>query len=235
MTLTVLVCTLNEELNLPLVLPKLPDGIDELLIVDGRSTDRTVEVARALRPEARILTQPGRGKGDAIRHGIDHATGDFVVIFDADGSFVPEEISLFVTPLVLGFDFVKGTRFMLGGGTDDMPRHRIFGNWVFTTLANVLHGARYTDISYGFNAFRRLPILPLRLWTRGFEMEIELAIRVRQANLRATEVPCFEAARIHGEGKLHSLRDGWRILRIILLTWLHARLFGIPRYERPSG
>ncbi|MDD2553713.1 MAG: glycosyltransferase family 2 protein, partial [Desulfotomaculaceae bacterium] len=144
--ITVLLCTLNEEKNLPYVLPRLPKGIDEILIVDGGSTDNTVEVAKKLCPSARVVFQPGKGKGDALRYGIRRARGDIIVMFDADGSMAPEEIPRFVKPLLEGYDFVKGSRFLPGGGTSDMTRHRIFGNWVFTTLTNIFHRTKYTDL-----------------------------------------------------------------------------------------
>ena len=97
-TITALICALNEEKRLPSVLPRIPDCVDEVILVDGHSTDRTVEVARELCPGIRILYQPGRGKGDALRHGIEHARGDIIVTMDADGSTDPEEVPRFIEP-----------------------------------------------------------------------------------------------------------------------------------------
>lgn len=220
---SVLLCTLNEEQNLPHVLPYLPSWVDEVLIVDGHSSDRTVEVARQLRPDARIVEQPGKGKGDALRYGIQQATGDIVITLDADGSTRIEEMATFVQPLFQGYDFVKGSRFLEGGGTADMPIFRRFGNWMFTTLVNMLYRARYSDLCYGYNAFWRRAVEGITLTRTGFDVETELNIKAHKAGLRIAEVPSYEQCRIHGKGKLGSYRDGARILRTILLERLRRQ------------
>ena len=178
---TALFCTLNEEKNLPHVLPRVPAWIDEVLIVDGHSKDNTIQVAKELRPDARILYQPAKGKGDALRHGIKNATGEIIVMLDADGSMAPEEIPRFIKPLLNGYDFVKGSRFMPGGGTADMPTHRKFGNWVFTTLTNIFHGCRYTDLCYGYNAFWKKSFEKVSFQGNGFEVETEINIKIKKA------------------------------------------------------
>ncbi len=214
-SITVLLCTLNEEKNLPYVLPRIPDYVDEVLIVDGHSKDNTVPLAKKLYPNVRILYQPGRGKGDALRHGIKNARGDIIVMLDADGSMAPEEIPRFVEPLLNGYDFVKGSRFLPGGGTADMPTHRKFGNWVFTTLTNLFHRCRYTDLCYGYNAFWKKAFEKVSFQGNGFEVETEINIKIKKAGLKVTEVPSYEAPRLNGKGNLHSLKDGWRILKTI--------------------
>lgn len=213
--LTILLCTLNEEKNLPHVLPRLPSFADEVLIVDGHSKDNTVNVAKSLLPNARVIFQPGKGKGDALRHGIKEAKGDIIVMLDADGSMAPEEIPRFIEPLLNGYDFVKGSRFMPGGGTADMSTHRKFGNWVFTTLTNIFYRCRYTDLCYGYNAFWKKSFEKVMFKGDGFEVETEINIKIKKAGLKVTEVPSFEAERLNGNGNLHSLKDGWRILTTI--------------------
>ena len=142
--ISVVICTFNEADNLPYVLPKIPDWVDEVILVDGHSTDNTVEVARKLRPDIRILYQPGRGKGDALKHGIGQASGDIIVTLDADGATDPEDMSKFIQPLLNGYDFAKGSRF-IKGSTEDKPRHRIVGNWVITLTFGLLFFKRYTS------------------------------------------------------------------------------------------
>src|SRR5690349_14810230 len=97
---TALICALNEEESLPHVLPKVPEWVDEVLVVDGGSTDQTVEIARQLRPDIQILHQLGRGKGDAIKFGVRRSSGDIIVTLDADGETDPDEIERFVEPLL---------------------------------------------------------------------------------------------------------------------------------------
>src|SRR6185503_20357195 len=122
-------------------------------LVDGNSTDGTVAVARQLWASIRIVRQQGRGKGAALRSGFAAATGDIIVMLDADGSTDPAEIPAFVGALLAGADFVKGSRFLQGGGTSDMSFHRKFGNWCFVTFSRVLFGCHYSDLCYGYNAF----------------------------------------------------------------------------------
>ena len=224
-TVTALICTLNEEENLPHVLPRLPAWIDEVLIVDGHSSDRTVERALELRPDARIIYQPGKGKGDALRYGIQEARHDIVVTLDADGSMDMAETASFVRPLLEGYDFVKGSRFLPDGGTSDMPSFRRFGNWVFTSLVNLFFKAKYTDLCYGYNAFWRKALDGVELRSNGFDVETELNIKVWQKGLRVTEVPSHEQARRFGKGKLSSYKDGAKILRTIFVERLrrHGR------------
>src|SRR5271166_4178278 len=146
----------NEARNLPHVLSALPDGLHEVILVDGRSTDDTVAVAKNLRPDIIVIGQNRRGKGNALACGFAAATGDFIVMLDADGSTNPAEIPRFVTALVEGADYAKGSRFMPGAGSSDISRLRQYGNYWLNRIVNVLYGTRYTDLCYGYNAFRRV-------------------------------------------------------------------------------
>src|SRR3954454_23790611 len=128
-TVSVVIPAMNEAENLRVVLPMVPDWVHEVILVDGNSTDGTPDVAREILPSIRIVKQHGRGKGAALRSGFAAATGEIVVMLDADGSMDPAEISAFVGLLLSGADFVKGSRFLQGGGTADMQFYRKFGNW----------------------------------------------------------------------------------------------------------
>jgi glycosyltransferase involved in cell wall biosynthesis len=215
-TVSVVIPTLNEADNLTHVLPRLPDFLSEVIIVDGDSTDGTVEVAQRLRPDVRIVRQIGRGKGTALRQGFAAARGDIIVSMDADGSTAPEEIASFVEALVAGADYVKGSRFMRGGSSEDLTLLRGSGNLGLTVLVRLLHGAHFTDLCYGYNAFwaRVLPSLHLR--STGFEIETEMNLRAHHAGLRVVEIPSREMDRIHGESHLQTFPDGWRVLKTIL-------------------
>ena len=170
-----------------------------MIVVDGRSVDGTVEVARGLRPDARIVLQNRRGKGNAMACGFAAVTGDIVVMLDADGSADPREIGDFVAALVAGADFAKGTRFADGGGSADITRIRAWGNRWLNRAANVLFGTHYTDLCYGYNAFwthcldvlgarRDGPRHRAKLWGDGFEIETIINTRVAKAGLRIVEV-----------------------------------------------
>jgi glycosyltransferase involved in cell wall biosynthesis len=210
--------------NLPHVLPVIPDlpEIKEMILVDGLSVDNTVKVAQELVPQIKVIFQNGKGKGDALKYAWQQATGDILVTLDADGSINPKEIPSLIKPLLNGYDLAKGSRFLSGGGTVDMPLHRRIGNWIFTTIANILFGTKYTDLVYGFHAFRRDILKKVDIQSGSFAIDAELYLKVKKAGLKVAEVPSFEARRIYGSGNLRSLRDGWRILKTIFKERFHG-------------
>ena len=234
---SVVVPALNEAQNLPHVFAQIPADVHEVILVDGLSEDDTLEVARSLRPDVRIVLQTRRGKGNAMACGFAAATGDVIAMVDADGSADPGEIPRFVEALVNGADFAKGTRFAGDGGSLDITRLRRLGNQGLVALFNVIYRKRYTDLCYGFNAFWRdkVHVLGLdatspapsggdgRLWGDGFEFETLIHIRVAKAGMVVTEVPSFEHSRIHGVSNLRAFADGKRVLRTILRERVYSR------------
>jgi glycosyltransferase involved in cell wall biosynthesis len=224
---SVVIPALNEAANLTLLLPTLPRDY-ELVIVDGQSVDATVAVVREHRPDAVVVSRPARGKGDALLTGLRSATGDIIVMMDADGSTNPNEIPIFVEALLDGADFAKGSRSLSGGGSDDLTRWRAFGNRALALCFNTLYGQRYTDLCYGFNAFWRhcLPYLPDRV--TGFEIETAMHIAMARSGLHVIEVPSFERRRVHGTSRLRPVRDGCRIARTLVAERVRARPLPAP-------
>lgn len=222
-SISVVVPTLNEAANLPHVFERLPEGLTEVIVVDGHSSDGTAEVARRLRPDVRIVLQQGKGKGDALACGFAASTGDVIVMLDADGSADPAEIPRFIEALADGADFAKGSRTLPGGGSADLTAVRRFGNRVLSIAVNVLYGTKYSDLCYGYNAFRRACLDHLEIDCPGFEVETQINIRIAKLNLRVTEVPSYEGHRVHGTSNLHPVRDGGRILRVIVRERLFQR------------
>jgi glycosyltransferase involved in cell wall biosynthesis len=214
---SVVIPAMNEARSIAWVLEKMPLVVDEVVLVDGRSTDRTIEVALAVRPDTVVVVDDAPGKGCAIRKGIETATGDFVVMMDADGSMDPGEIERFVEPLLEGYDLVRGSRFMEGAGSTDISLLRDAGNRALLLLTRILYGVSRTDLCYGYAAFRRSSVLAMDLTATGFEIEAQLFLRAERAGLAVTEAPSFEAPRHAGTSNLHTFRDGWRVLRTILL------------------
>jgi len=212
--ITVLICTLNEEANLPHVLPNLPEWVDEVLLVDGHSTDRTIEVAQKLRPGIHILQQPGKGKDRALKYGFDRAQGDIIITLDADGTTDPEEMQRFIEPLLNGYDFAKGSRF-LKIRPAKMPWYRHLGNWILITEANLLFGTKYTDLCSGYNAFWK------KSWERvdfpdKFGYEPLITLRAKRVGLKTIEIPCSDKGRVSGSSKLPNWRQGWGAFKGIL-------------------
>lgn len=216
-TVTALVPCLNEADNLEHVLPKIPSWVHEVVLIDDHCTDDTVKVAQAIMPDIVIAVneRPG-GKGNALRTGAEAASGDILVQVDADGSEDPDEIHGFVGALLAGADYAKGSRFIQGGGTADMPPLRKYGNLALVGVVRTLwRGTKFTDLCYGYNAYWKR-VAPILLDARGFEIETVMNLRAIKAGMRIHEVPSFEAERIHGEGKLLTFPDGWRVLKAIV-------------------
>lgn len=231
-TLSIVVPARNEARNLEVVLPRLPVE-HEIILVDGSSVDDTIATTRRLRPDARIVRQTRKGKGNALACGFLAATQDIIVMFDADGSADPEEIPAFVDALVNGADFAKGTRFHREltelSGSEDITGLRAAGNSVLNGLSNVLFRTSFTDLCYGYNAFWRdvVPVLDLpspdlrsaggeMIWCDGFEIETVISCRVVAAGLKIAEVPSLERSRIHGQTNLRTFIDGYRVLRTLM-------------------
>lgn len=245
-SVSVVVPSLDEAQNLERVLPRIPRHY-ELIVVEGSRFHRTSELVRALRPDARVVEQTRYGKGNAVACGFAAATGEVIVMLDADGSADPAEIPRFLEAIAAGAYFAKGTR-SRGGGSEDLTRLRGAGNRALTLLTNILFGVRYSDLCYGYNALRRelLPLLGLpetgapggeARWGDGFEIETLITVRAALAGVPITEVPSFERHRIHGVSNLNAWRDGRRVLATLLRERLRAgeRLIAVDASRGPDA
>jgi glycosyltransferase involved in cell wall biosynthesis len=206
----------NEARNIAWVLEQIADEVSEVILVDGNSTDATLITARSCRPDIKVVAQEGIGKGSALRTGFLAATGDIIVMMDADGSMVPQEIRHYLHFLANGYDFVKGSRFIAGGGSLDITHFRRLGNRFLLAVFNALYGGDLTDLCYGYCAFHRRYLDHLALTATGFEIEAEMTVRAMQAGLRIAEVPSLELPRRTGRSNLRSIHDGIRVLRTVV-------------------
>jgi glycosyltransferase involved in cell wall biosynthesis len=225
--ISVVIPAMNEARNLPHVLGRMPADIFEIVLVDGNSVDDTVAVAEAAWPGIVVVRQDRRGKGNALAAGFAACGGEYIVMIDADGSMDPREIPRFIEALDAGADYAKGSRFTEGGGSDDITRIRRVGNWGLNTITNVLFRTRFSDLCYGYNAFRSHCVTIFALpdhadtgdgpqWGDGFEIETMINTRVAKARVKIAEVPSFEYERMFGNSNLQTFRDGARVLRTIM-------------------
>ena len=254
LTVSVVIPTLNEAANIGWVLDRMPEDV-EVVIVDGKSTDGTVETVLRHRKDAVVVDQEPAGKGAAMRAGFEASSGDVLIAMDADGSMHPQEIQGFVALFQQGFDVVKGSRAALGGGSDDLTRLRRAGNRGLVALYNRLFSVRMSDLCYGYIGFRRSALDSLGLYADGFEIESQIISHAHLAGLRVAELPSWETDRLTGESNLRTFRDGHRVLRQILRSRLtpgreHWRamgaaaqrqentpkvIAGAPRHEKPRS
>jgi glycosyltransferase involved in cell wall biosynthesis len=231
LSVSVVIPTKNEARNVGWVLERMPSYVDEVIVVDGLSTDGTVDVAKMIAPDVVIVHEDRPGKGAAMRAGMAVARGECVVVMDADGSMDPVEIHLYVNALADGADLAKGSRFIEGGGSTDITRLRQFGNAQLLALANALFRTDFTELCYGFMALRRSAISRLALDADGFEIETQIVTRGVRVGLRIAEVPSRETPRRYGESNLRTFRDGWRVLNAMLREWRAS----MPTVATPSA
>jgi dolichol-phosphate mannosyltransferase len=224
--ITVIVPTRNEADNLRPVLELAAPFADELLVVDGHSTDDTRALAEAC--GARVILDEGRGKGAALRLGIQQASGDILVFIDADGSHDPADIPALVAPIIAGqADHVSGSRML--GGSDELHATlhqfiRLFGSQLITLSVNYSQNVRLTDCQNGFRAIRRDIALALELQENITTIEQEMVIKSVRSGYRLSEVPTHEFVRANGVSRFR-VKDVWfRYVR----SWLYYLFFWKP-------
>ena len=224
MRISVVIPAHNEAQNLQYVLPQIPDWVHEVILVNDHSTDETVEVAKKLLPTVCVVhTEHGKGKGMALQVGFAAVSGDIIVMMDADGSSDPGELPRFVKALLDGAYLAKGSRFIGDGGSSDITPLRRFGSQTLISIANLLFGMHFTDMFCGMNAFWKECLDFFDIDCPGFEIEAQLHLRMCKANLEIVEVPSFEHARKFGISNFHIVKDGWRVLKMIVLERLNGR------------
>lgn len=232
MTVTLLVPTLNEIDGMRTIMPKVkPEWCDQILIIDGQSTDGTVEYAREQGYD--VVIQQKMGMRHAYMEALPHVKGDVILTFSPDGNSIPELIPDCIAKLKEGYDMVIVSRYAQGAKSYDDDAVTSFGNWLFTTMINLLHGAHYTDAMVIYRAYPKHLISDLdldkdssyefeeKLFNTNISWEPLLSVRCAKRKLKCADIPGDEPAREGGERKLQVLRWGaaymWQVFREVFV------------------
>jgi glycosyltransferase involved in cell wall biosynthesis len=216
MKLSVLVPAYNEEGTVEPVLRALlaiPVDLKEVIVVDDGSRDGTAEAAERVAATDRrvrvIRLSPNSGKTAAIQRALTEASGDIIMVQDADLEYDPSEIPDLIAPILAGrADVVYGSRFMVRRAARVLYFYHYLANSILTFFCNVLTNRNMTDVETCYKAFRAGVIKPLRLTSRGFGMEVEITAMICKTRARTYEVPISYYGRTYEEGKKVGPRDG---------------------------
>jgi len=213
MKVTAVIPAKNEEEGIEKIIKNVSRFVDEVLVVDGHSKDKTRQIAKEC--GAKVVLDGGKGKGDGIRTGIRKAKGDIIVFIDADGSHNPKDIPKLIKPIKNEkADLVVASR--AKGGSDEIRLDldglfRQIGSEIAAILVNFRWRANLTDIQNGFRAIRRKTALALKLESDGFEIEEEMIMKCLKRGVRIMEVAGHEYQRRWGVSKLPTTQ-AWRFL-----------------------
>lgn len=217
MKVSVIIITLNEVNSISSVLGAIPkDAVDEIIVVDGYSTDGTPEVVKKLGYKA--IGQKGRGYGAAFLTGIAHAKGDVLILMDGDGSHNPADIPCLLEKLTGEYDVVFASRYLPDSGSEDDTAIRYLGNKILTYLANFFHRIGISDSLFLYTAVRKEVFDKIDLKSHSFEFCVEVPIRIHKAGFKFAEVPSFEKKRIYGRSRVNAFYHGIKILWVIIKT-----------------
>lgn len=215
---SLIILTYNEIEGVKSLFERIPlNKVDEAFVIDGGSTDGTIEFFE--KKGIRVIRQKIHGRGEAFRIGMREATGDYIIFFGPDGNETPEDILLLMNKIEEGNDMVIASRFMIGGRRDDSEHlipYRGFGNRLFTLFANIIFGGNYTDTINGFRAIRKDKLERLHIDAQGFGIEYQISMRAMKLKYKVAEFPTYESDRIGGKSSCRTLNAGFYVLYLLI-------------------
>ncbi|MHB8603117.1 MAG: glycosyltransferase family 2 protein [Nitrosotalea sp.] len=216
MKVSIIVLARNELKGIQETIPKLKQlPIDEIVVVDGNSTDGTFEECKKM--GIKVIKQKSIGRGNAFREGLRNSTGDVLVFFSPDGNENPDDIPKLISKISEGYDLVIASRFSSQSGSADVTAVRKIANNLTTKVINTLFHGSYTDACNGFRVIKRSAMEKINTDAKWFEIEIQISMRCLKEGFKVTEIPTFEGERVAGGSNLNlfttGLRHGWYILR----------------------
>lgn len=222
MKVSLIIFTFNEIDGMRAIMPRIrKEWYDELIAVDGGSTDGTIEYARER--GYFIFIQNEKGVGAAFIEAIEKVTGDIVIVLSPDGNSIPEKIPELIEKMKEGYDMVIVSRYYEGAKSYDDDVVTAFGNRMFTRLINLLFGVKITDSLVMYRAFKRNIVKDLGIDTKTVSWGTQLLVRTIKKKLKIAEIPGDEPPRIGGTRKMHPLRNGLSELTMIMKEFFIRR------------
>ena len=220
MTTSVIIPTKNEITGVTHILPQVNLGwADEWIVVDGNSTDGTIEAAKKLGFD--VIQQKGDGLGDAYREAVKHATGENILFFSPDGNAPPEYIPKLIKKMNEGdYDIVQISRFGKNGRSEDDTAVTAFGNRMFTFLVNTFFGGKLTDALFGFKIIKKKVFEGIHLDGQFLTLEQQMSIKSMKLNLKITEIDGVEPKRLGDEAKMKPLTTGKQLSSQIIKEFI---------------
>lgn len=216
--------TSNELEAVKKILPQIDKkAIDDIIIVDYKSTDGTVEYCKKL--GFKVHRQKSKGYGSAVKEALKLNHNEIIVEFPPDGSSPPEHIKELIQKIRDGYDLAIGSRYLPGAKSYDDDIVTAFGNWMFTTIVNVLFRTKFSDALIGYRAYRRSTLDKFNSRAKHLDWSVELPIHYAKYGAKITEIPSDEPKRIGGERKMHPLWTGIEISKMILWEFFHPKSY----------
>lgn len=229
--ISVIIPAYNEEDGIPLVIEECCDKVDEIIVVDDGSTDRTFAVAQknANKKVEIYKHETNKGKVAALRTGVEHATGDIIIFTDADYTYPAKYIPDFVKEIEAGADLVLGSRFI---DPENIPFFNRLGNRIFSFIASYISCINIIDGQTGYRAFKRDMFGKLNVNAKSLEFETKMTVRAAKLGYKIVEIPIEYRKRV-GRSKLRPVRDGFKMLLALLsIAWhetsLLAKMIMVP-------
>jgi len=215
MKVSLVLLTLNEIDGMRAIMPRIKkEWYDQLVIVDGGSTDGTIEYARE--HGYYLIVQKEKGAGAAFLEAMEKVDGDLFIVLSPDGNSIPEKIPELIKEMQNGYDLVIVSRYLNGAKSYDDDFVTSFGNWMFTKIINLLFRTRLTDSLVMYRAYRRKGFQALKITSKTSSWGTQSLLRIIKSKLKICEIPGDEPSRIGGIRKMHPLKNGIRELSMIL-------------------
>lgn len=217
--LTLVIPAKNESLSLPIVLDELKKYNYKILIVTHKTDQKTIESVKFY--NHKIIRQTSHGYGNAIIKGINSVKTKYFCIFNADGSFDPNDIQVMFKKLQLGFNFIFASRYLNKGGSDDDTIVTFIGNKIFTLIGKIFFKIKLSDILFTFVLGETKKFKKLKLIYNDFRLCVEMPIKIKKNNFKYTSIPSFEKPRIAGKKNVNAIKDGFLILCCLLRLYFN--------------